>query len=259
MPIIELTTDAGFETLANILLAGNVKIAEDIDVDLLLQKQAYADESTFAYPEKKMFSIADKDETSISLVYAEKCAHELPGFVVDKLNEAAAIYGLNPISVVYPEKQANDMFAVQTDAEVNKYASCTEYGTELGICLNARAALFPEYAEMYDELAKTASELTPQEMVSAIQIVDGMAGADAPWMETKVKSPAYAVFEKRASSVTVNLGSKQVPFEKLAEVHDVLDACGINVDFDAEDPYTIKLAIENLPKQIKATIAKYCV
>jgi hypothetical protein len=255
--IIDLTTDAGFETLVAIIKEGKLSSLDtNTDLDVLVEKQAYADPESFADPVNKLFSIASAAETDISARYAEKCAHDISPVVVDNINEACAVFGVAPVQM--PEKVAavaNDMFAVE-ETQSEKYAGCTEYGTEFDMCLAARALHFPDHAEDYEVLAKSASEIAPDKMVQILSEFDAVVGADLPWIQSRVGTPEYAVFEKRASALTIDLGTKKVPFEKIAESTDVLDMVGVNVDFD-EDPNTIKLALERLPRQIKEAIAQY--
>ena len=253
---IDLTTDAGFEILKNL----DVRVPLNTEIDRLIQKQAYADDETFADTQDRRFSIASKDETEISLRYAEKCASALSADIVERLEEAASIYGLREFS---PEaevvKEANDMFALAPSetVELEKYAGVTEYGTELENSLMARAYLVPEEAEEFEKMAALRSELSPEQMVELIKTADEELGLDFPGIRAHVGSPEYAVFEKRGNDITVDLGTKKVGFERLSEMGDVLTDLGVSIDFDENDPYTTKMAIERLPKLVKSEIAKY--
>lgn len=250
---MDLTTDTGFDTLKKIAAEGKLDVPEDLNIDVLLEKQAYAEDFTFADPVNRLFSIASKEETELSARYAEKTAG-LSFDTIQNINEAAYIFGVSPVEYVIPSKVANDMFPEEEPA-ISKYASATEYGTELDSCLAARALIFPDYAEDLEGIAKMASEIPPAKMVELIATVDSEIGADYPNIQARVGSPEYAVYEKRASELMVNLGSKEVGFDKLAELNDAISDLGINIDFDESDPYTTKLAIERLPMAVKKTLA----
>lgn len=255
--IIDITNDVGYERLVGMLKEGSLsKLKEDTDVDMLLQKQAYADANTFADTKNRMFSIATPVEAYISARYAEKCASELPPAVVDRINEACDIFNLGiEVEKVAKVVQANDMFT-EKPSDVEKYDGCTEYGTEFEKALAARIMTFPEHAEEYENLANVAKEVPPKAMVEILKEVDSYTGADMPWVASKVGTPDYAVFAKVASDVTVDLVSKTVPFEKVAEVEEAINDMGVSIDFDANDAYSIKLALERLPVQIRKAIAQ---
>lgn len=247
MQYIDLTTDNGFSVLKSI---ENLDVPGDLDVDKLIEKQAYAEDYTFADPVNRRFSIATRDETEISARYAEKIAG-LPFDIQQNINEAAYIFGISPINQPFG-KVANEMFPEPT---IEKFAASTEYGTELDTCLAARALLFPDYAEDFEKLASMTDTIKPAQMVEIIKEADAELGADFPWVYNSIGTPEYAVYEKRASLVSVNLGSKSVPFEKLADIGEKLESLGITIDFDEEDPYTTKLAIERLPVSVRKAIA----
>ena len=104
-----------------------------------------------------------------------------------------------------------------------------------------------------------ATELPPPSWVAMIKGADAEMGADLPWLQQRFGSAEYAVYEKRASNISIDLGSKQISFEKLAELDEALNNMGVSIDFDEHDPYTIKMAVERLPKQVKEALAKYVV
>lgn len=256
--IVDLTKDAGFEKMAGMLEEGTLKLPGNLDIDALVEKQAFAEDSSFADPQNRMFSIATAMEADISARYAEKVAYLIDRPVLDAINNACAIFGVPMLKEASaPEITAEEMFPLLYE-DNEKYAGVTEYGTELENCLAARALMFPEDADGLGEMLKAASEVSPSDMVSMIQEYDESVGADTPAMQARLGTPEYAVYEKRASSMlSVNLVSKSVPFEKLAEIGDVLDQMGVNIDFDANDAYTTKLAIERLPESVRKAIAKY--
>lgn len=259
--IVDLTTDVGFEKLASMYSNNELPLLKkDTNIQILLEKQAYADRVAFADVVNKRFSIATPVETYISAKYAEKCANDLEDSVVARLNEACDVFNI-PVTVCKQEvvKVAQDQFSCEPEvSEQEKYAGCVDYGTELDVCLAARAINAPDYAEDFEKLASMKDELDPRTMVSAIQGLDEEAGLDLPWVQCKLGTPEYAVFEKRASAINIDLGSKNVPIEKLAEVQEYINDMGIDIDFDTQDPYAIKLAVEQLPKQIKKAIADIC-
>jgi hypothetical protein len=251
MSYIDLTTDSGFALLQTF---ENLDVPTDLDISALIEKQAYAEDYTFADPVNRRFSIASKDETEISARYAEKIA-SLPFDIMQNLNEATYIFGVRPIEQLPFGKVAHDQFGEYAIKEVEKYAGVQEYGTELDACLAARALLFPDYAEEFEKLASMKKEIEPSKMASIIADADAELGIDLPWMYKSVGTPEYAVYEKRASVTDVDLGSKKVSFQKLAEIGDCLTDMGIHIDFDAEDPYTTKLAIERLPLAVRKAIS----
>ena len=256
--IIDLATDAGYTRFVDIVKEGGLKdLSASTDIDMLLQKQAYAESDTFADVHNRRFSIATPEEAYISARYLEKCASEVDDDVISRINEACTVYGI-PVEVHRGEtlKVANEMFPCEEGDRSEKYAGAKEYGTEFENAIAARIMTFPEAAEDYAELAKMASEIPASSMVCALHDVDSYVGADLPWVQSRVGTPEYAVFEKRASVLTVDLGSKQVPFEKLAELEEAINDMGITIDFDANDQYTTKLALEQLPQQAKSAIAR---
>lgn len=250
---MDLTTDTGFDMLKKIASEVTLDIPEDLDITVLLEKQAHAEDYTFADPVNRLYSIASKEETELSARYAEKTAG-LSFDTIQNINEACYIYGVTPVQQTIPTKVANEMFP-ESEYVSEKYASCTEYGTELNSCLAARALISPDSAEELEGLAKLASDLSPYQMVEVLRQVDAELGFDHPNVQAKVGTPEYAVFEKRSSDILVDLGKKHVPFEKLAELGEAMDNLGITIDFDAEDPYTTKLAIERLPLSVRNTLA----
>jgi hypothetical protein len=260
--VIDITNDAGFEILVSLVKEGSLSLLkEDTDIDLLLQKQAYADPSAFADPSNKMFCIASPIEAYLSARYAEKCASDLSEDVISRINEACDVFNI-PVEVakVATVKVAKEQFEIERGEDEQqvmpeKYAGQTEYGTEFENALTARMMNLPDNAEDYAELAKLASEVPAPVMVNILREVDSQSGADLPWIAPRVGTPEYAVFEKRASAVTVDLGKKHVPFEKVAEIQDTLNDMGIDIDFDANDAYTTKLALEQLPIQVRRAIA----
>lgn len=256
----DIQTDSGFATFMELAQEGRLdSLDANLDLDQMIQKQAYADDDAFADMGARRFSIATAVETEISARYAEKCAHELDQETLNRLDDACVIFGVEKVAKeLYPINTTNEMFSAEAE-EAEKYAGVNEYGTELDTCLAARALLFPDYAEDLEEMAKMASEVTPQDMVSMIKEADAEMGADLPWLQQRLGSPEYAVFEKRASNISIDLGSKQISFEKLAELDEALNNMGVSIDFDEHDPYTIKMAVERLPKQVKEALAKYVV
>ena len=269
---VDLTTDAGFAKLASMGESGELSLLKpDVDIQMLLEKQAYADASSFADIVNKKFSIASPTETYISAKYAEKCANDLEDDVLTRINEACDVFNLNlEIHRGVIEKTAGDPFRAISDetvdtmsnkdatGDVEKVASTT-YGTELDLCLAARSMVAPEYAEDFEKLASMIDELDPAVMVNILSDLDAEAGIDLPWVQCKIGSPEYAVYEKRASDpLTINLGIKSVDFYKVAALQDQINDMGIELDFDSQDAYATKLALEGLPRQIKEAIAKLC-
>lgn len=277
-PIVDLQNDTKFEKLASFGAEGKLT-AEDMAVDIrtLLEKQAYADDSTYADPMNRTFSIASPVETKISALYAEKCASSLDEEVVNRINDACNIYGIdiqvpvmNKVASITDDKEimeAIDVFdheyeALQKEDEgQSKYASCEEYGNQLDECLAARAyyATKPEEVEVIDELQKLASQVTPDTMVSLIQELDIEMGMDSPRMQNLVGTPEYAVYEKVASEATVKLTSNAVvPIAVIEENKDVLADMGVELDWDGTDEFTLAQQIEKLPSQIKEELAACC-
>lgn len=270
--IIDLTNDVGFEKISSLIPTDAPQSVLSADMDNLIQKQAYADASSFADPENKMFSVASPVETYISALYATKCASDLSDDIVNKIKEACDVFNIDVEICKNGQTKTASTEVVESEVEepqktiveeylpddTEKYASCTDYGTELDTCMAARALNAPDYAEDFEKVASLRSEFTPREMTSIISQLDSEAGLDYPEMQQRVGSPNYAVFEKRASFLTIDLGVKSVPFEKLAEAQDYMNDMGVEVNFDTDDPYAIKLAVENLPKQIKKAIASVC-
>lgn len=255
---IDIQTDNGFSTFMELANTGKLdNLDANLDLDMLIQKQAYEDDESFADIEKRQYSIRSQVETELSARYAEKFASKIPSYVLDRIDEACDLYGVEKVArELYPINTANEMFSAEEE-ESEKYASSTEYGTELNTCLAARALLFPDHAEDLEELAKLASTVPPITMVDLIKEADEIIGADLPWITSRVGSAEYAVFEKRASEVMVCINDKMVEFEKIAELDEVLQDMGVNIDFDGHDPYTIKTAVETLPSQIKDVLYRY--
>ena len=256
--IIDLTKDAGFEKFASMYVSGELtSVTDTVDLDSLIEKQAYADDNTFADSQNRLFSIASKVETDISARYAEKVAFMLDQPVKDAINEACAIFGVPQMNEAEaPVKTANEMFNLYDDGH-DKYAGATEYGTELDVCLAARALYYPDEADNLAEMSKLASEIAPSAMISLIREFDEEVGADTPAMQTRVGSPEYAVFEKKASDILVSIGGKKVPFERVAEIEEKLGDLGVSVDFDANDPATTAAALERLPGSVQKAVARY--
>ena len=251
MKTIDLTTDDGFSVLSTLSL----DVDPTLDVDQLIEKQAYAEDYTFADPVNRLFAIGTRDETEISARYAEKVAG-LSFDIQQNINEAAYIFGVKPVDQPLG-KVAADMFEA-TGEEISKYAGETTYGSELDICLAARALLFPDHTEEFEKLASMTDEIEPAKMAAIIADIDSELGIDLPWVYKSIGTPEYAVYEKRASNVSIDLGTKTVPFEKLADIGEHLESMGITIDFDEEDPYTTKLAIERLPASVRKAIASVC-
>jgi len=276
--LVDLQNDEKFEKLASFATEGTLS-EEDMatDIGALLEKQAYADDSTYADPVNRMFSIASPIEAKLSALYAEKCASLLDSDVVNRINDACKIYDLgievpvlNKVAYVTEDKAIMDAIDV-FDAEykeientynsTEKYASCKEYGNQLDTCLAARAfyATEPEDVEAIENLAKIASSLEPEKMVEVLKDIDEELGLDNPRMQSLVGSPEYAVYEKVASENMVDLGSdRAVPLDVIEENKEVLASMGVNLDWDGESGDALTLQIENLPSQIKEELAGAC-
>lgn len=274
--LVDISNDTNFEKLASFVNSGKLS-AEEMNTDIsgLIEKQAYAEDSTFADDMNRMFSIASPIETKLSALYAEKCASILPEEVVNRINNACQVYGINeevPVvnkvaSVlddpkILQEIQLFDEQYVDPEEvmEVNKYAGAEEYGTELDKCLAARAfyAEEPEDVEAIEGLAKMASSIAPNDMVNIIEAIDSHLGLDTPAMQNRVGTPEYAVYEKVASENMVNLGDKSVPFDVVSNYQDEIKDLGVDLDWDGESADALTLQLENLPSQIKSEIGSWC-
>ena len=274
--LVDISNDTNFEKLASFVNSGKLS-AEDMNTDIsgLIEKQAYAEDSTFADDMNRMFSIASPIETKLSALYAEKCASILPEEVVNRINNACQVYSINeevPVvnkvaSVlddpkILQEIQLFDEQYVDPEEimEVNKYAGVEEYGTELDKCLAARAfyAEEPEDVEAIEGLAKMASSIAPNDMVNIIEAIDSHLGLDTPAMQNRVGTPEYAVYEKVASENMVNLGDKSVPFDVVSNYQDEIKDLGVDLDWDGESADALTLQLENLPSQIKSEIGSWC-
>ena len=204
--MIDLHNDTNFEKLASF---ADMLTAEELETDIqgLIQKQAYAEDATYADDINRMFSIATPLETKLSALYATKCASLLDDEVVARINDACQIYGIelevprvNKTASVFEDPAimaAIDEFDrewVDREAEgvveLNKYAGATGYGTELDTCLAARAfyASEPEDVEAITHLAKIASSIEPEAMVGLIKEIDEALGFDSPAMQRAVGS-----------------------------------------------------------------------
>lgn len=276
--LVDLHNDTGFNKLASFATEGYLT-KEDMEVDLgaLLEKQAYAEDATYADDLNRMFSIASPIETKLSALYAIKCASLLDETTVNRINNACKVYEINlEVPVVNkvatvmddPEllKIAADFDKSWVDEEelamltpVNKYASTTEYGTELDTCLAARAyyATEPEDVEAIMDLAKLASAIPPEDMVNVLHDIDSHMGLDTPAMQARVGSPEYAVYEKVASENMVNLGSVRAPLSIISEYQDEIKDLGVDIDWDGDSSDSITLQLERLPQEIKSEIGSW--
>ena len=274
--LIDLHNDANFEKLASFATEGYLTPEEmNTDIAALVTKQAYAEDATFADEANRMFSVATPLETKLSALYATKCASILDPEVVSRINDACKIYGIE-LEVPQTEKIASvledpailaeiDVFDKEWQdpeelvGEVNKYAHANDYGTELDTCLAARAfyATEPEDIEALESLAKTASSIAPEDMVSLIAEIDEKLGLDNPYMQAKVGTPEYAVYEKVASENMVNLGKVSAPLSVISEYADNISDLGVDLDWDGESPDALQLQIEGLPSQIKDEIGSW--
>lgn len=274
--LIDLHNDANFEKLASFATEGYLTPEEmNTDIAALVTKQAYAEDATFADETNRMFSVATPLETKLSALYATKCASILDPEVVSRINDACKIYGIE-LEVPQTEKIASvledpailaeiDVFDKEWQdpeelvGEVNKYAHANDYGTELDTCLAARAfyATEPEDIEALESLAKTASSIAPEDMVNLIAEIDEKLGLDNPYMQAKVGTPEYAVYEKVASENMVNLGKVSAPLSVISEYADNISDLGVDLDWDGESPDALQLQIEGLPSQIKDEIGSW--
>lgn len=274
---VDLHNDAKFEKLASFGAEGLLD-SDDLSADIgaLLEKQSYAEDSTYADPINRMFSIASPLETKISALYAQKCASVLDRDVVLRLNDACKIYNLDlevpvvdKVASITDDKEIMDAIDVfdreyidpEADvSQLNKYASCTEYGNQLDTCLAARAyyATEAEDVEAIENLAKIASSIEPAKMVDLLIEIDSELGLDTPNMQKLVGTPEYAVYEKVASNTMVNLGSASVPLAVIDEYSDQISDMGVELDWDGEDENSLALQIESLPSQVKDEIASWC-
>lgn len=274
--LVDISNDTNFEKLASFVNSGKLS-AEDMNTDIsgLIEKQAYAEDSTFADDMNRMFSIASPIETKLSALYAEKCASILPEEVVNRINNACQVYGIdeevpvvNKVASVLDDPKIlqeiqlfDEQYVDPEDVmEVNKYAGAEEYGTELDKCLAARAfyAEEPEDVEAIEGLAKMASSIAPNDMVNIIEAIDSHLGLDTPAMQNRVGTPEYAVYEKVASENMVNLGDKAVPFDVVSNYQDEIKDLGVDLDWDGESADALTLQLENLPSQIKSEIGSWC-
>lgn len=274
--LVDISNDTNFEKLASFVAEGKLSAEEmGTDISSLIEKQAYAEDSSFADDLNRMFSVASPIETKLSALYATKCASLLSEDVVNRINNACHVYEIdtevpvvNKVASVLDDPkilQEIQLFDAQYQdpeevAEFNKYAGATAYGTELDKCLAARAfyAEEPEDVEAIEGLAKLASSIAPDDMVTILEAVDSHLGLDTPAMQNRVGSPEYAVYEKVASENMVNLNGKMVPFDVVASFQDDIADLGVDLDWDGESADALTLQLENLPSQIKDEIGSWC-
>lgn len=272
--LVDLHNDERFEKLASFAQAG-LLTDDELKVDLgnLLEKQAYAEDATYADDLNRMFSIASPIETKISALYATKCASLLPEEVVNKLNDACKIYDIdieipviNKVASIADDPEimaAIDAFEKDwvdpEDVHVDKYASADEYGTELDTCLAARACYVnePEEVEALQNLAKVASMLPPEETVNLLHELDSELGLDTPFIQQKVGTPEYAVYEKVASDNIVHLGEVNAPLSVISEFQDEIKDLGVDLDWDGDSADALTLQLEQLPADIKSIIGSW--
>jgi hypothetical protein len=274
--LVDISNDTNFEKLASFVAEGKLSAEEmGTDISSLIEKQAYAEDSSFADDLNRMFSVASPIETKLSALYATKCASLLSEDVVNRINNACHVYEIdtevpvvNKVASVLDDPkilQEIQLFDAQYQdpeevMEFNKYAGATSYGTELDKCLAARAfyAEEPEDVEAIEGLAKLASSIAPDDMVTILEAVDSHLGLDTPAMQNRVGSPEYAVYEKVASENMVNLNGKMVPFDVVASFQDDIADLGVDLDWDGESADALTLQLENLPSQIKDEIGSWC-
>lgn len=274
--LVDISNDTNFEKLASFVAEGKLSAEEmGTDISSLIEKQAYAEDSSFADDLNRMFSVASPIETKLSALYATKCASLLSEDVVNRINNACHVYEIdaevpvvNKVASVLDDPkilQEIQLFDAQYQdpeevTEFNKYAGATAYGTELDKCLAARAfyAEEPEDVEAIEGLAKLASSIAPDDMVTILEAVDSHLGLDTPAMQNRVGSPEYAVYEKVASENMVNLNGKMVPFDVVASFQDDIADLGVDLDWDGESADALTLQLENLPSQIKDEIGSWC-
>lgn len=274
--LVDISNDTNFEKLASFVAEGKLSAEEmGTDISSLIEKQAYAEDSSFADDLNRMFSVASPIETKLSALYATKCASLLPEDVVNRINNACHVYEVdvevpvvNKVASVLDDPkilQEIQLFDAQYQdpeevTELNKYAGATSYGTELDKCLAARAfyAEEPEDVEAIEGLAKLSSSIAPDDMVTILESVDSYLGLDTPAMQNRVGSPEYAVYEKVASENMVNLNGKMVPFDVVASFQDDIADLGVDLDWDGESADALTLQLESLPSQIKDEIGSWC-
>lgn len=274
--LVDISNDTNFEKLASFVAEGKLSAEEmGTDISSLIEKQAYAEDASFADDLNRMFSVASPIETKLSALYATKCASLLSEEVVNRINNACHVYEIdaevpvvNKVASVLDDPkilQEIQLFDAQyQDPEettaFNKYAGANSYGTELDKCLAARAfyAEEPEDVEAIEGLAKLASSIAPDDMVTILEAVDSHLGLDTPAMQNRVGSPEYAVYEKVASENMVNLNGKMVPFDVVANFQDDIADLGVDLDWDGESADALTLQLENLPSQIKDEIGSWC-
>lgn len=277
--LVDISNDTNFEKLAS--FASCLTAEEQLtDLGQLIEKQAYAEDATFADDISRMFSIASPLETKLSALYAVKCASLLPEEVVNRINDACNIYGID-IQVPVINKTASIMedpaimaaidefdreyvdvekLASDEDFAMNKYAGCTEYGNQLDTCLAARAmfAREPEDIEAIETLAKIASRIAPADMVNYIAEIDSELGLDTPQMQRQLGTPEFAVYEKVASENMVTLTPNcSAPLSVISEYEDQLKDLGVELDWDGESGDALQLQLEQLPSQVKGEIASW--
>lgn len=274
--IIDLHNDTKFEKLASFAAEGKLD-RDDMSTDIagLLEKQAYAEDSTYADPMNRLFSVASPIETKISALYAEKCASSLNEDVVNRINDACRIYGIdlevpiiNKTASIIEDKEIMDAIDVfdkeyvdVSEKPAEKYASAQRYGNQLDTCLAARAyyASTPEDVETIEGIAKMASTMEPAAMVDLLKSIDETMGLDSPHMQNLVGSPEYAVYEKVASENMVTLKPDvSVPLDVIEENKAALEDMGVTLDWDGESEDALTLQIERLPSQIKSELAACC-
>ena len=267
--VIDISNDAGFSKLASIAkeTGGLPYLPGDLDLMDLIIKQASQDSNLFADPLNRRFSVATPIDTYISSKYASQCYEDLSPGIIDKINEACNVFNIVKVEPIIEEVAApslHEMFGVDTkpitiekEASESKCGSLS-YGTEFETCLAARAALAPEEAEGFAKLASLKDEIEPTKMASIIQAIDERLGFDMPWVQSRLGTPEYAVFEKKASLLNINLGGKAYPIEKLASQQEVFESMGIQIDLN-DDPYTVKIALEKLPNKVQDMLTKVLV
>lgn len=263
----DLLSDIGLEKFASMVQKGGAlsDLPRNFNISEILTKQSYAKSEDFADTVNREFSIATPLEAHISARYAEKCASaDLNPTVINRLNEACHIYGVRPVEfqetkLASEDLSANDIFYDErVGIEVTKEASyidTSSYGTEFEKCIAARSMVVPDELESLDKIASMKDSVPPVKMAALLKSFDELTGCDMPWIQDKVGTPEYAVFEKRASELNINIGGKSYAIEDLAEKTAAFESLGLDIDFD-DDPYTIKLALEKLPERVQKCLTK---
>jgi len=240
--IIDQTTDAGFATLR--VLSAKFPVINEMAKTAELDSEEFSvlPDSAFAWPERRMFPLHNREHAALSLAYS-KVASVLPLDVKLNLEKAASLYEIDTVSFAHEEeleKDAGEEYWLLSEQRRFRVASPGDVKLAEQLVHQRYLEFTPvERAEIMQNLVKVAEHyevpLAPStKKFAGITLTNTRVLRD--WVcarkeaAERVNSPLAKTYEKIAQTFETApefVGDKQYQVKLAALLHDLDQQAGI--------------------------------